>query len=174
MSTHLPGFQSFFRFLHHVMFAKLVSSSMRYSCVISKSIIVPDNTYQKDILTWIGQNMVLCFISHIAILHNEIKISLQMKSLFCITMVIAVMWSCLSSWVGCHDFRDPIDVPAYSYKHAGFKGFWAPLWSIADGTRQDPAPVCTKAGQRASTIPLKIQKFHKCGTYMYNKHFFKP
>ena len=29
MSTHLPGFQSFFRFLHHFGFAKLATSSIR-------------------------------------------------------------------------------------------------------------------------------------------------
>ena len=29
MSTHLPGFQSFFRFLHHFVLAKLATSSVR-------------------------------------------------------------------------------------------------------------------------------------------------
>ena len=29
MSTHKPGFQSFFRFLHHFVLAKLVTSSIR-------------------------------------------------------------------------------------------------------------------------------------------------
>ena len=31
MSTHLQGFRSFFRFLHHFVLAKLASSSIRVS-----------------------------------------------------------------------------------------------------------------------------------------------
>ena len=29
MSTHLPGFQSFFKFLHHFVLAKLATGSIR-------------------------------------------------------------------------------------------------------------------------------------------------
>ena len=29
MSTHVPGFQTFFRFLHHFVLAKLATSSIR-------------------------------------------------------------------------------------------------------------------------------------------------
>ena len=29
MSTHMPGFQSFFRFFHHFVLAKLANSSIR-------------------------------------------------------------------------------------------------------------------------------------------------
>ena len=33
MSTHVPGFQSFFIFLHHFLMAKLATSSIRVSIV---------------------------------------------------------------------------------------------------------------------------------------------
>ena len=34
MSTHLPGIQSFFRFLHHFVLAKLATSSIRVNAAI--------------------------------------------------------------------------------------------------------------------------------------------
>ena len=37
MSTHLPGFQSFLRFLHHFVLAKLASSSIRVKNVCIQS-----------------------------------------------------------------------------------------------------------------------------------------
>ena len=38
MSTHFPGFQSFFRFLHHFVLAKLATSSIRVK-LISKHLV---------------------------------------------------------------------------------------------------------------------------------------
>ena len=35
MSTHVPGFQSFFSFLHHFVLAKLATSSIRVKMYIS-------------------------------------------------------------------------------------------------------------------------------------------
>ena len=37
MGTHVPGFQSFFRFLHHFLLAKLATISM--SCATGRAII---------------------------------------------------------------------------------------------------------------------------------------
>ena len=36
MSTHMPGFQTFFRFLHHFVLVKLVASSIRVKFNILK------------------------------------------------------------------------------------------------------------------------------------------
>ena len=34
MSTYVPGFESFFRFLHHFILAKLATSNIRVKCCV--------------------------------------------------------------------------------------------------------------------------------------------
>ena len=57
MSTHVPGFQPCFRFLHHFVLANLVTSSIRVKAIITAIVFVSfvlqerENRYTSYILS---------------------------------------------------------------------------------------------------------------------------
>ena len=87
MSAHLPGFQSFLRFLHHFVMTKLATSSIRFNEVFSRgnTYLLLDQTYKPQINLFIRHKFIWkYFLLEIVYFFRQHKneSTIHMKSLY--------------------------------------------------------------------------------------------
>ena len=78
MSTHLPGFQSFFRFLHNFVLVKLVTSSIRVNVFLAKEQVCYVLDVQGEVNNGLEKNtaeIVSLRINNYHYLHNRLTTS---------------------------------------------------------------------------------------------------